>query len=93
MASISNTPKFMLISGYGISNGIHIIKASVRAKIDALIHVNINIDNSSHHKDSWVITYIISTHTHTGIQLTLEQHGVWEIDLLCITFDTPQVSY
>lgn len=66
--------------------GFIIIKASVRAKIDALIHININIGNSSHHKDSLVIIYIISTrahtHTHTGVQSTLEQHGVWGNDLL-----------
>lgn len=40
-ASINNTPRFMLIKGYGIGKGIHIVKASVRARIGAIINIEI----------------------------------------------------
>ena len=39
MASINRIPRFMLIRGYGIGNGIHIVRARVRAKIGAMINM------------------------------------------------------
>lgn len=39
MANINRIPRFILISGYGIGRGIHIVSASVRAKIGAIINI------------------------------------------------------
>lgn len=40
IASINNTPKFMLMSGYGIGRGIQMVRASERAKMGAIINVD-----------------------------------------------------
>jgi hypothetical protein len=36
VARMTRTPKFMLIRGCGIGNGIHMIRASVRARVGAM---------------------------------------------------------
>lgn len=38
---MNNTPRFMLMSGYGMGRGIHMVKASVRARIGAMMNINI----------------------------------------------------
>lgn len=40
MANINRTPKFMLIRGYGIGRGTHIVKARDRARIGAIINID-----------------------------------------------------
>lgn len=40
MASMNSTPRFILMSGYGMGSGIHIVSASVRARIGAIINMN-----------------------------------------------------
>lgn len=37
---MNNTPRFMLMSGYGMGRGIHMVKASVRARIGAMMNIN-----------------------------------------------------
>lgn len=39
MASMNKTPRFMLIRGYGMGRGIHIVRASVRARIGAIMNI------------------------------------------------------
>lgn len=39
MASINSTPKFMLMRGYGMGRGIHIVRARVRARIGAMMNM------------------------------------------------------
>lgn len=39
IASINKIPRFMLIRGYGMGRGIHIVRASVRARIGAIINM------------------------------------------------------
>lgn len=39
MASMNRTPRFMLIRGCGMGNGIHIVRARVRAKIGAMMNM------------------------------------------------------
>lgn len=39
MASMNKIPRFMLIKGYGMGRGIHIVKASVRARIGAMMNI------------------------------------------------------
>ena len=36
---MNNTPRFMLTSGYNVDSEIHIVKTSVRARIDAMIQI------------------------------------------------------
>lgn len=38
MASINRIPRFMLIRGYGMGRGIHIVSANVRARMGAIIN-------------------------------------------------------
>lgn len=38
-AHINGRPRFMLIDGYGMDNGIHIIRAKVRAEIGAIAKI------------------------------------------------------
>lgn len=45
MASMNRIPRFILISGYGMGRGIHMVKARVRARIGAII--NIDVDDVS----------------------------------------------
>ena len=37
IASMNNTPRFMLIRGCGIGKGTHMVRASVKARIGAII--------------------------------------------------------
>lgn len=39
MASINRIPKCMLIRGYGIGRGIHIVSARVSARIGAIMNI------------------------------------------------------
>lgn len=39
MASMNKIPRFMLIRGYGMGSGIHIVRAKVRARIGAIINM------------------------------------------------------
>lgn len=52
MASINSIPRFMLISGYNMGSGIHFIRANVRARIGAII--NIEIDDVSRQSGSLI---------------------------------------
>lgn len=45
MASMNRIPRFILISGYGMGRGIHMVRARVRARIGAMI--NIDVDDVS----------------------------------------------
>lgn len=38
MASINSIPRFMLIRGYGMGRGVHIVKARVRARVGAIMN-------------------------------------------------------
>lgn len=58
MASINSTPRFMLISGYGMGSGIHIIKANVRARTGVMI--NIEIDDVSEWSGSLINSLMAS---------------------------------
>lgn len=40
MANINSKPRFMLMSGYGRSNGIHIVRAKGRARTGPIIHTD-----------------------------------------------------
>lgn len=39
MANMNRTPRFRLINGYGIGSGVHIVKARVRARMGAIINM------------------------------------------------------
>lgn len=39
MASMNRTPRFMLIKGYGIGSGVHIVRARVRARMGAIMNM------------------------------------------------------
>lgn len=39
MANINRIPRFMLIRGYGMGRGIHIVSASVRARMGAMMNI------------------------------------------------------
>lgn len=41
IASINRTPKFMLIRGYGMGRGIHMVRAKLRAKMGARMNIEI----------------------------------------------------
>ena len=41
MASINSTPRFMLMRGYGMGRGIHIVRARVRARIGAMMNMEV----------------------------------------------------
>ena len=45
MAGMNRIPRFILISGYGMGRGIHMVRARVRARIGAMI--NIDVDDVS----------------------------------------------
>lgn len=38
-ANINSMPRFLLINGYGVGNGIHIVRANVEARTDAIIYI------------------------------------------------------
>ena len=40
MANINRTPRFMLMSGWGIGRGTHMIRASVSARMGAMINID-----------------------------------------------------
>lgn len=58
MASMNRTPRFMLIRGYGIGSGIHIVRASVRARIGATM--NMVIDDVSGWRGSLMNSFTAS---------------------------------
>ena len=37
VARMNNTPRFMLIRGYGIGSGVHIIRAMDKARVGAIV--------------------------------------------------------
>lgn len=39
MANMNRTPRFMLIRGYGIGSGVHIVRARVRARMGAIMNM------------------------------------------------------
>lgn len=39
IASMNRTPRFILIKGYGIGRGVHIVRARVRARMGAIINM------------------------------------------------------
>lgn len=39
MANMNRTPRFMLIKGYGIGSGVHIVRARVRARMGAIMNM------------------------------------------------------
>lgn len=41
IASINRTPRFMLMRGYGMGRGIHMVRARLRARIGARINIEI----------------------------------------------------
>ena len=41
IASMNNTPRFMLMRGYGMRRGIHIVRARVKAKMGAMINMEV----------------------------------------------------
>lgn len=41
IASINRTPKFMLMRGYGMGRGIHMVRARLRARIGARMNIEI----------------------------------------------------
>lgn len=58
IANINSTPRFILTRGYGIGRGTHIVRASVRARIGAIM--NIVVDDVSGRKGSLVKSFIAS---------------------------------
>lgn len=55
---MNRTPKFMLMRGYGIGSGIHIVRARVKARIGAMI--NIDVEEVSGRKGSLVNNFTAS---------------------------------
>lgn len=39
IASMNRIPRFILIKGYGIGSGVHIVRARVRARMGAIINM------------------------------------------------------
>lgn len=39
MASMNSTPRFMLMRGWGMGSGVHIVRAKVRARMGAIINM------------------------------------------------------
>ena len=58
IASMNNTPRFMLMRGYGMGRGIHIVRARVRAKMGAMI--NMEVEDVAGRRDSLVNSLIAS---------------------------------
>lgn len=58
IANMNNTPRFILIKGYGMGRGIHIVRASDRAKIGAIM--NIDAEDVSGHSGSLVNNFTAS---------------------------------
>lgn len=58
MASRNSTPRFMLSSGWGIGRGIHIVRASDRARMGAIM--NIVMEDVSGRKGSLVNSFTAS---------------------------------
>lgn len=58
IASMNSTPRFMLISGYGIGRGIHIVMASVSAIIGAIM--NMEVDDVAGRSGSFVNSFSAS---------------------------------
>lgn len=55
MASMNRTPRFILISGWGIGSGTHIINASESARIGAMM--NMEVDDVRGRKGSLVNSF------------------------------------
>lgn len=58
MANIKRTPKFILMSGWGIGRGIHMVRARLRAKMGA--RINIEIEDVAGRKGSLMKSLIAS---------------------------------
>lgn len=58
IARINSTPKFMLTKGCGIGRGVHIVRARVRAKIGAII--NMEMDDVKGRRGSLVKSFTAS---------------------------------
>lgn len=58
IASMNSTPRFILTRGYGIGRGIHMVRASVRARIGAIM--NIVADDVSGRRGSLVKSFTAS---------------------------------
>lgn len=55
MASTKSIPRFMLISGWGIGSGVHMVRARVRARIGAMM--NMVVDEVSGRRGSLVNSF------------------------------------
>lgn len=55
---MNRTPRFMLMRGYGIGKGIHMVKASVKARMGAMI--NIVMEDVSGRSGSLVKSFMAS---------------------------------
>lgn len=58
MASMNRTPRFMLIRGCGIGSGVHIVRASARARMGAIM--NIDTDDVNGRSGSLVNSFTAS---------------------------------
>lgn len=58
IATMNNTPKFILMRAYGMGRGIHIVNARVRAKIGAMM--NMEVEDVAGHGGSLVNRLIAS---------------------------------
>lgn len=55
---MNKIPKFMLMRGYGIGSGIHIVRASVRARMGAM--TNMVMDDVRGRRGSFVKSFTAS---------------------------------
>lgn len=55
---MNSTPRFMLISGWGIGRGVHIVRARVRAKMGAIM--NMEMEDASGRRGSLVNNFTAS---------------------------------
>lgn len=58
IASMNRTPKFMLISGYGMGSGIHMVRARDKARIGA--RINIDMEDVRGRRGSFVNSFTAS---------------------------------
>ena len=56
IANMNNTPKLILMRGYGMGRGIHIVRARVRAKIGVMM--NMEVEDVAGHSGSLVNSLI-----------------------------------
>lgn len=55
---MNRTPRFMLMRGYGMGSGIHMVRARVKARMGAVI--NIDVEEVSGRKGSLVNSFTAS---------------------------------